>query len=101
MQSILGNPLTGEGFSARKFNLIINDTGSFYILNAIILLVGFKGKISVIPSTGVSNIPLLCNILMGWGLDFGVMLFDNEKEIRIGESLRESLYKTDSNACGN
>jgi ATPase involved in DNA repair len=97
LQSILGNPLTGEGFSARKFNLIINDTGSFYILNAIILLVGFKGKISVIPSTGVSNIPLLCNILMGWGLDFGVMLFDNEKEIRIGESLRESLYKTDSN----
>jgi ABC-type ATPase involved in cell division len=95
LQSILGNPLAGEGFSARKFNLIINDTGSFYILNAIIQLMAFKGKISVIPSTGVSNIPLLCNILMGWGLDFGVLLFDNEKEIRIGESLKESLYKTD------
>jgi predicted ATP-dependent endonuclease of OLD family len=97
LQSILGNPLAGEGFSNKKFNLVINDTGSFYILNAIIQLMGFKGRISVIPSTGVSNIPLLCNILMGWGLDFAVMLFDNEKEIRIGESLRESLYKTDSN----
>ena len=97
LQSILGNPLAGEGFSNKKFNLIINDTGSFYILNAIIQLMGFKGRVSVIPSTGVSNIPLLCNILMGWGLDFAAMLFDNEKEIWIGESLRESLYKTDIN----
>jgi ABC-type ATPase involved in cell division len=96
LQSILGNPLAGEGFSNKKFNLIVNDTGSFYILNAIILLMGFKGKISVIPSTGVSNIPLLCNILMGWGLDFAVLLFDNEHEISIGESLKESLYKTDN-----
>lgn len=96
LQSILGNPLAGEGFSTKDFNLIVNDTGSFYILNAIILLMGFKGKVSVIPSTGVSNIPLLCNILMGWGLDFAVLLFDNEHEIGIGESLKESLYKTDS-----
>jgi ABC-type ATPase involved in cell division/predicted nucleic acid-binding Zn-ribbon protein len=97
LQSILGNPLAGEGYSDRKFNLIINDTGSFYILNAIIQLMNYKGKISVIPSTGVANIPLLCNILMGWGLDFAVMLFDNEKEILIGESLREALYRTDLN----
>jgi predicted ATP-dependent endonuclease of OLD family len=97
LQSILGNPLAGEGYSDRKFNLIINDTGSFYILNAIIQLMDYKGKIGVIPSTGVSNIPLLCNILMGWGLDFAVILFDNEEEIRTGESLRESLYRTDVN----
>jgi ABC-type ATPase involved in cell division len=96
LQSILGNPLAGEGFSNKKFNLIVNDTGSFYILNALIHLMDFKGKISVIPSTGVSNIPLLCNILMGWGLDFAVLLFDNEMEGLIGESLRESLYKTDN-----
>lgn len=96
LQSILGNPMAGEGFSNKKLNLVINNTGSFYILNAIINLMGFKGKISVIPSTGVSNIPLLCNILMGWGLDFAVILFDNEKEITIGELLKESLYKTDN-----
>jgi ABC-type ATPase involved in cell division len=95
LQSILGNPLSGEGFSNKKFNLIINDTGSFYILNAIIHLMGFKGKIGIIPSTGVSNIPLLCNILMGWGLEFAAILFDNETEIEIGELLRGSLYKTD------
>ncbi len=35
LQSILGNPLAGEGFSAKRVNLIVNDTGSFYMLNAI------------------------------------------------------------------
>jgi predicted ATP-binding protein involved in virulence len=96
LQSILGNPAGGEGFSSKKFNLIVNDTGSFYILNAIINLTGFKGKVSVIPSTNVSSIPLLCNILMGWGLDFAVLLFDNEQENKMREILEETVFKTDS-----
>jgi hypothetical protein len=95
LQSILGNPVAGEGFSSKKFNLIVNDTGSFYLLNAIMLIMGFKGKLSVIPSTNISSIPLLCNILMGWGLEFGVLLFDNEKESRAGEILKETLFNTD------
>jgi hypothetical protein len=85
-----------EGFSSGRFNLIVNDTGSFYMLNAIILLMGFKSKICVIPSTNVSSIPLLCNILMGWGMDFAVLLFDNDDEIQMAELLKNSVFKTDS-----
>jgi ABC-type ATPase involved in cell division len=96
LQSILGNPVSGEGFSSSKFNLIVNDTGSFYILSAIIHLFDYSGKVSVIPSTNVSSIPLLCNILMGWGLEFSVLLFDNEKENRTAETLRETLFKTEN-----
>ncbi|MCX6333246.1 MAG: AAA family ATPase [Bacteroidia bacterium] len=95
LQSILGNPVAGEGFSSRKFNLIVNDTGSFYIINAIIYLMGFKGKVSVIPSTNISSIPLLCNILMGWGLEFSVLLFENDQENRVAEILKDTLFKTD------
>ena len=96
LQSILGNPMGGEGFSSKRFNLIVNDTGSFYMLNGIILLMGFKGKICVIPSTNVSSIPLLCNIMMGWGMDFAVLLFDNDDEIHMAELLKNSIFKTDS-----
>lgn len=96
LQSILGNPVSGEGFSSSKFNLVVNDTGSFYILSAIIHLFGFSGKVSVIPSTNVSSIPLLCNILMGWGLEFSVLLFGNEKENRTAETLKETLFKTEN-----
>jgi len=96
LQSILGNPAANEGFSSKKINLIVNDTGSFYILNAIFILTGFKGKVSVIPSTNVSSIPLLCNILMGWGLDFAVLLFENEEENKMHDLLKETVFKTDS-----
>jgi predicted ATP-dependent endonuclease of OLD family len=96
LQSILGNPTGGEGFSSKRVNLIVNDTGSFYLLNAIILLMGFKGKICVIPSTNVSSIPLLCNIMMGWGMDFVVLLFENDDEIQMAELLKNTIFNTDS-----
>jgi AAA ATPase domain len=97
LESILGNPMGEAGFSSKRFNLIVNDTGSFYMINAIILLMGFKSKVCVIPSTNVSSIPLLCNIMMGWGLDFAVLLFENDNEIHMAELLKNSVFKTDSN----
>jgi len=97
LHSILGNPMTREGISSRNFNLIVNDTGTFYLMNAIMHLTGFRGNISLIPSTDVSSIPLLCNILLGWGMDFAVLLFENEKENQIEETLRETLFRTGSN----
>jgi energy-coupling factor transporter ATP-binding protein EcfA2 len=96
LQSILGNPMLGEGFSSDGFNLIVNDTGSFYMFSAIILLMGVKGKICVIPSTNVTSIPLLCNIMMGWGLDFTVLLFDNDDETQMSDLLKSSVFTTES-----
>jgi hypothetical protein len=96
LQSILGNPVGSEGFSTKKVNLIVNDTGSFYLLDAIILLMRFKGKVCVIPSTNVSSIPLLCNILMGWGMEFAVLLFENDDEVQLADLLKNSVFNTDN-----
>jgi ABC-type ATPase involved in cell division len=96
LQSILGNPLAGEGFSTKRVNLIVNDTGSYYILSAIIHLMGFKGKVCVIPSTNVSSIPLLCNIFLGWGMDFSVLLFENDEEMHISELLKNTVFTTEN-----
>ena len=98
LQSILGNSMSRDGFSSNKFNLVVNDIGSFYLLNAIILLTSFKGNISIIPSTDVSSIPLLCNILMGWGMEFGVLLFENENENQIEDALRKTVFQTETDS---
>jgi hypothetical protein len=94
LQSIMGNPMSGEGFTSKGINLIVNDTGSFYILNAVTLLMGFKGNVSLVPSTSVSSIPLLCNILMGWGMEFAVLLFANDEESHIEELLKNTVFTT-------
>jgi len=96
LQSIMGNPMSGEGFSTRKVNLIVNNTGSFYLISSIMILTGFKGKVSIIPSVNVSSIPLLCNIMMGWGMDFSVLLFDNNDENNLAGMLRETVFNTDT-----
>jgi ABC-type ATPase involved in cell division len=95
LQSIMGNPLTAEGFSSGRLNLIVNDIGTFYMLSAVMHLSGFKGKISLIPSTEVSSIPLMCNILMGWGLRFAVLLFSNEDEKVMEDFLRNKMFRTE------
>ncbi len=96
LQSIMGNPMSGDGFSQKKMNLIVSDTGTFYMLNSILLLTAFKGKINLIPSINISTIPLLCNILLGWGMDFAVLLFDNEEENRLAEQLKDSFFNTET-----
>jgi ABC-type ATPase involved in cell division len=96
LQSILGNPVSGEGFSSNRLNFVVNDAGSYYLLNAIIHLTGFKGDVSVVPSTGASSIPMLCNILLGWGLDFTVLLFGNDKEDNVEGFLKETIFRTDN-----
>jgi predicted ATP-dependent endonuclease of OLD family len=94
LQSIMGNPLAAEGISSERLNLIVNDIGSFYMLSAVLHITGYKGKISLIPSTEVSSIPLMCNILMGWGLRFAVILFSNESEMEMAEFLKNKMFRT-------
>ncbi|MFN8240585.1 MAG: AAA family ATPase [Bacteroidales bacterium] len=94
LQSIMGNPLGAEGFSSERLNLIVNDLGSFYMITAVMQITGFKSKISLVPSTDLSSIPLMCNIMMGWGLRFAVVVFDNEAEKAIAGYLKKNMYRS-------
>ena len=95
LQSIMGNPFAGEGFSSESLNLIVNNIGTFYMLSAVFHITGYQGKVSLIPSTDVSSIPLMCNILMGWGLRFAVVLFSNDDEKRIEVFLKQNMFRTE------
>ncbi len=88
LQSIMGNPVGNQEFSADKFNIIVNDIGTYYLLTAALSLIGYKGIIHFIPSTDTSSIPLMCNILMGWGMSFAVLLFNNDEELDVSEQLK-------------
>ncbi len=97
LQNIMGNPLSAEGFSTGRVNLIVNDIGTFYMLSCVMNVTGFKGKICIIPSAGVSAIPLMCNIMIGWGLKFAVLLFGNENEQKLEKFLKENIFIIEEN----
>ncbi len=92
LQSIMGNPVGNHEFSVDKFNIIVNDVGTFYFMNAALKLTGYKGMIHFIPSTDPSSIPLMCNIFMGWGMKFSVLLFNSEEEKDVESKLRETIF---------
>jgi hypothetical protein len=92
IHSVMGNPF-GTGFSNKKHNLIVSNTGTFYFLSAILQLARFKGSINIVPSTDVASIPLLCNIMMGWGLGFSVLVFGSEEEKIIAAEVESSVLR--------
>jgi len=92
LQSIMGNPVGNQEFSIDLFNIIVNDVGTFYLMTAAMKLTGYKGMIHFIPSTEPSSIPLMCNILMGWGMKFAVLLFNNDEEVEIAGHLKNLAF---------
>jgi ABC-type histidine transport system ATPase subunit len=96
LQSIMGNPMEQHGFSLSHHNIIVNDTGTFYLLNAILKLSGYRKKLHFIPSTDASSIPLMCNILMGWGLSFSVLVFATKEEKEMAESIKERMFPSEN-----
>ena len=88
LQSIMGNPIGNSEFAIDKVNIIVNDIGTYYLLTAAIRLAGLRGNIHFIPSVSSSSVPLMCNILLGWGMKFAVLLFEDDREETVEEQLR-------------
>lgn len=95
LNNIMGNPLRSDDFSAQMHNLIVNDIGTFYFIKAILKLVDFDQKLHLIPSTDVSSIPLMCNILLGWGMPFSVLVFSQLHERQIADKIKTRMFPGD------
>lgn len=96
IHSVMGNPF-GAGFSDRKANLIVSDTGSYYFLSSILLLSGVEPAFNTVPATSAESIPSLCNIMIGWGLQFHVLVFDNDDDNRAATFTASTIFRENSN----
>lgn len=79
LYSIMGNP-PGAGFSGKKTNFIVSDTAAYYMISGILKLTGSSLEIAIVPATNAASIPSLCNIMLGWGFNFRVLIFGNHSE---------------------
>ncbi|MFO7575060.1 MAG: AAA family ATPase [Bacteroidales bacterium] len=95
IHSVMGNPF-GAGFSERKANLIVSDTGSYYFLSSILLLSGVEPAFNTVPATSAESIPSLCNIMIGWGLRFYVLVFDNDEDNKAATFTGSTIYRENS-----
>lgn len=74
-------------------NVVVKDLATFYFLKAILTLTDYTSKeCYFLPSSGAASMPMIINILIGWGLEYIALNFGNEEERFIYNKLRKELF---------
>jgi ABC-type ATPase involved in cell division len=73
-------------------NVIVKDLAAFYFLKAIAKLAGLKKECFFLPASGAESMPMMANILLGWGVEYLVLNFGNAEERRIHEKMMMEHY---------
>ena len=76
-------------------NVILEELSAQYYFRAFWILTKCKQEAHFIAATGVSNIPMLANLFLGWGLDF-IAIFDDEPSGReVFNRLKRDVFLDD------
>ena len=73
-------------------NVIVKDLASYYFLKAMSALTGFEKECYFLPASGAESIPMMVNILIGWGIEYIILNFGNSEEKAVHEQLMKEHY---------
>jgi len=74
-------------------NVVVKDLATFYFLKAILLLTGYnKKECYFLPASSIASMPMMINILIGWGLEYIALNFGNDEEKFMYNKLRKELF---------
>ncbi len=91
--STMGARLSQQEIIKSFNNVIVKDLATYYFLKAIITLTGFKKECYFLPASGAESIPMMVNILIGWGLDYIILNFGNQEERSVHENLMKDMFE--------
>jgi hypothetical protein len=95
LYSVMGIRFSNQQFVQAQ-NIIVEDVITYFYLTNMASLIPEMSKIHFIPASDLQSISLLINILAGWKLDYGILLFGANKKDFIKKLEKETLLK-DSN----
>ncbi len=91
ISSLMGTGFDRQQFTRQTRNVIVEDICSFYYLSALCKMQGGNQGISFLPANGPAGVTTLVNLLIGWGFDFSVLLFDSPENQDILNMLHSQL----------
>lgn len=93
----IGLDLSNDFSIVGKQNVLLEGISDYYFLRGMSAILPNKlDGLNFIPCVGATKIPQLCSLLIGWGLDF-IILLDNDREgKRVAKELTDDLM-VDSN----
>jgi ABC-type ATPase involved in cell division len=90
--STMGARLSQQEIIKSFNNVIVKDLATYYFLKAVVALTGFEKECYFLPASGAESIPMMVNILMGWGIDYIILNFGNSEERLVHEILMKEQY---------
>jgi len=90
--STMGARLNQQEIIKSFNNVIVKDLATYYFMKAVVALTGFEKECYFLPASGAESIPMMVNILMGWGIDYVILNFGNSEERHMHEKLMKEQY---------
>lgn len=90
--STMGARLNQQEIIKSFNNVIVKDLATYYFLKAIVSLTAFEKECYFLPASGSESVPMMVNILMGWGIDYVILSFGNSEERLVHEKLMKEQY---------
>ena len=91
--STMGARLNQQEIIKSFNNVIVKDLATYYFMKAVVALTGFEKECYFLPASGAESIPMMVNILMGWGIDYVILNFGNSEERQVYEKLMKEQYE--------
>lgn len=91
--STMGARLNQQEIIKSFNNVIVKDLATYYFMKAVVALTGFEKECYFLPASGAESIPMMVNILMGWGIDYLILNFGNSEERQVYEKLMKEQYE--------
>ncbi|MFP4525121.1 MAG: AAA family ATPase [Bacteroidales bacterium] len=91
--SLMGARLNEQKFIQAKNNIIIEDITTYYYLKAISRLTGTMQNLYFIPATETSHVTTMVNLLLGWKLEFLVLLGNSKQAIDMYNFIKHNLFQ--------
>ncbi len=91
--AMMGARLNQQDIIKSFNNVVVKDLATYYFLKAMLMLTGYsKKECYFLPASGAASMPMIINILIGWGLEYIALNFGNEEERFVYNKLRKELF---------
>ena len=91
----MGIQSVGALLDPTRLNVLVEGITDHYYLSALRDILGESTRLHFIPACGVSNIPNLSSVLIGWGFDFKAVFDDDAQSGRKAYNLLKKEFFED------
>jgi predicted ATPase len=91
----MGADFSHQQVIQKSNNILLEELSALYYLKAFHFLTASTATQNFLPATGVTNIPMIANLLTGWGIEFLVVLDDDTRGRDISKTLLKELFLGD------